>query len=284
MSKRMVAIALSLMLAFLACAAPAETGNPNEAYAGFWVDPEYGRATLSIRPLEGRGGEGEYWYDILLHWGASADEAAQWRMTARYNADANALVYESGEMSVLTFDEDGEREDVQWNDATGAFALADDGRLTWVDSNEEVAADFAFEAQPKITPGADELTGRYLDVIAGIEQGTAGGSLKLAARTCETIDYAYGNALWNADGKVLGDNLLSAWEALGADRQANFDENFIDVLNLADAAFDSYGDVAGQFEDAGVGERMAFLAASDEARQSWQMLTGHTLTMGNSDD
>lgn len=127
---------LMLLLA-LAVALPclAEAGDP---FIGRWQDPYYGRALLEIA-AEGEG------YAIRITWGNSFDSEGVWEMAAKREGDR--LVYTGGRMAIVTYSEGGAviDEDVQYDDAEGAFTLEADGRLSWIDSREDRSSEFALE-------------------------------------------------------------------------------------------------------------------------------------------
>lgn len=122
-----------------------------DPFVGQWQDPYYGRALLEIS----QAGDD---YAIEIRWGNSADSEAVWEMDA--TRDGDSLVYSNGKMSVLTYDEDGAcvAEDVQYDDAEGAFTLGEDGKLYWADSREERAPEFALE---RLESAAAPLSGGW---------------------------------------------------------------------------------------------------------------------------
>ena len=146
--KKLVLLFLALVFA-VPCLA--ETSDP---FVGQWQDPYYGRALLEINQAGGN-------YDISIHWGNSADSEGVWEMDA--TREGNSLVYTSGKMSIITYAEGGDvvYDDIQYEDAEGAFTLGDDGKLYWTDSREDRAQDFALERVEAVplsggwTPSAD---------------------------------------------------------------------------------------------------------------------------------
>lgn len=135
--KKWFALGMALLLMAASIAALAETAD--DPYCGRWQDPYYGRALLEITA----GDDG--CYDITITWGNSADSQSVWRMNAAL--EDGSLVYTDGVMAIETYGEGGALidEDVQWDDAEGAFTLSDDGKLLWRDSREERSGEFALE-------------------------------------------------------------------------------------------------------------------------------------------
>lgn len=138
--KRSIMLILALLFA-IPCLA--EGSDP---FVGQWRDPYYGRALLEIARSSDH-------YAISIHWGNSADSECVWEMEA--DRDGNSLVYSNGKMAVLTYGEGGTciGEDVQYDDAEGAFTLGNDGKLYWTDSREERAPEFALE---KLSPEGEQ--------------------------------------------------------------------------------------------------------------------------------
>ena len=138
-------------------------------------------------------------------------------------------------------------------------------------------------AEPFPAPTPDELTNDYFLVIAGIEQGTAGASLKQAEAVAQVASFAIGHSLYNTDIPALRENLLTAWEGLSDETRAAFDANFIPAVELVSACCDDFDANRGAFDDAGVAETMEMLVYDPLNRLAWDNLVANTLTMGNSD-
>ena len=278
--------AIITALALVALAVPAAVASapetPAERFCGCWQDPYYGRAMLAIlRSADAGAPEDGLWFDVSMRWGGSADSEAVWRMSARYDAAADALVYEGGVLTYVTYAGGGEvaSEEVRWDDAEGGYALSD-GKLLWADSREERAPEFAFEPVEKVAPGAEELRERYFEAVADWQPATAGSSLKLAGLCADLLGFADEYRMWDADIPALRENLRKAWTDLDEPAQRRFEGAFPEVAALMDAAFSDYSQVAGQFGDAGAGN-MARLADDAPARASWEALAAHTCAMGD---
>ena len=283
------AILFTTVVVLIAVAdAPAQIDNPTLAFAGRWADPVYDRASLRIlRPTIDDPNEGEYKYDIQLLWGDSWNSEGVWTMTATWDETAQKLVYTDGVMAIVTTDDEGKgSEEVQWNDAEGAFWFDAEGALCWQDSREERSAEFHMARVISEAPTAEAFAEKYFLPAANVEIGTAGASLKQAILAHDLVRFAYDNDLWNVDIDAMRDVMLTAWEGLDKDTQARFDANMFGgvVGEITNGIYWDYDNLAGQFEDAGVGEDVAFLNADPEACDSWAILFANTITMGNSED
>ncbi|MBQ5481324.1 MAG: hypothetical protein IIT67_07800 [Clostridia bacterium] len=135
------------------------------------------------------------------------------------------------------------------------------------------------------TPSTQDLVKGYFNVIGNVPKGTAGASLKLAEAAVAAFQFAQDFNIAGCDISALRDNMLNAWEkVLDEEERANFDENFMDVVNFMDAAQEDPASVAGQLEDAGVKAAFEKLSKQAGAWDNWDTLKSNTLTMGNSEE
>ena len=145
--------------------------------------------------------------------------------------------------------------------------------------------DAGFEAPaPAEAPSAQALTEGYFSVIAGLESGTAGASLKTAVAAADVCAFAEANALYNPDVEPLRANMLAAFEAMDEEGQAAFWTNFDAVRALLDDCLENYEGNRGVFEDAGVAEAMDEAMYDPLNRLAWENLRDHTLALGDSSD
>ena len=149
--------------------------------------------------------------------------------------------------------------------------------------DEEAYEEFGeYEApDPAEAPAADEFAAGYFRVIADLESGTAGASLKTAAAASEVCAFAEVYALYNPDVETMRANMLTAFESMDADEQALFWENFEAVRALLDDCLEDYEANRAVFEDAGVAEAMDEVMYDPLNRLAWENLRDHTLTLGN---
>ena len=131
-------------------------------------------------------------------------------------------------------------------------------------------------------PTAEQFVDGYFKVIGGVEQGTAGSSLKLAKAAEEAFAFAQKFAINSVDNKALRDNMLKGWESMSAEEQNAFDANFLNVVELLKDV--SANKIPAEFEDAGVADQLKELLQQKGAYANWDTLTANTLTMGNSEE
>ena len=95
--------------------------------AGSWDDEVSKRATMDVT----KNDDGSY--DILVHWGGSATEAAIWTIHGEYDPVSGMLAYEDGIYSVHTFDDNG-KETVSGEEKTKGAFMKEGDKLRWQDS------------------------------------------------------------------------------------------------------------------------------------------------------
>ena len=225
MKKRILSALLAVAM-LLTMVALAETPTqPAEEYIGTWVSD---RVTLSISREDDK-------LTASVFWANSAFEMVTWYYPElMYDEVADEYnTFENGTSEVITCDEEGKEvsTEVLFEDGAAAFRLRD-GVLTWVDykkapgENEcvlEPAVEIAVAAQP------DEFAERFFRVIAGVEQGTAGSSLKLCEAARDAALFAVDYEMWNPDVEAIRANMLEAWNSLTDEQRSAFDSNFMDV-------------------------------------------------------
>ena len=246
--------------------------SPEDAFQGTWACD---RATIIIESLD------DIIYCSVL-WSGSAWDVAEWVYEGcTYDAEADRLVTQAnGVKTNLTYGEDGEVEtsDQIYDDGEAVFSLDETGRLIWDDKKENAGEGMLFEKVLDFDEAipVDELTEGCFKVIAGVEQGTAGASLKLAEAVCEVGKFAGSYDLSEVDDDNLSVCVLMALVEFSDDEQAAFGQNFDSVSALLDACFEDWDANRAVFEDAGVDEDMDALVADDAARLSWEKLRDST--------
>ena len=248
-------------------------------FFGTWQDETSQRAMLTIAPSVAYGDAA-----VKIHWGSSAFEAAEWTMYAAFDEQTGSLNYSEGSMATVTAAEDGTlTADEQWSGSEGAFTFDEDGKLLWTDSKEERSAEMRFVRIPAAPLTEEEFTDEYFRVIGGYAAGTAGSSIAMAKAACDAMRFAENHDFLTQDVDAMREVMLRAWESLSQEEQTAFDENFMDVVSLLDAAMEENAELPGIFEDAGVRAQMQELVNSEYARGCWSVLCANTLTMGNSE-
>ena len=245
--------------------------GPEAAFEGVWGS---GRATLTIESLD----------DVIyctVFWGSSAWEVSRWEYAGCvYDAQNDCLVSNAdGVLTNLTYGEDGEiaSEEQVYDNGEAVFRIDDEGYLLWEDKVENAAEGMRFERTVEVVEAIPvaELAEGYIPVILGIEQGTAGASLKLAQAAREVAGFAADHDLSGADDANLTACVMIAVEALSGEELSLFAENFGEARGLLDACFEDWEANRPAFEDAGVAD-MESLAGDAAVRLNWEKLRDAT--------
>lgn len=282
MNKRTFALLISLFLIFTSVLSVCAQENVRvpEEFRGVWV---CGRASLDLIRKDGG-------YIGLIHWGSSYAEHTAWQYQLSYDPESNALVDPgTGVKSTTVFGDNGEEVSYteEYTDGSARFSINEAGKLIWEDSRENAGLDMEFEKVDLagLQPSPEELVENWFKTVGGYLDGTAGSSLAKAQAVYNAFDFAQSRRLWDADIPTLRADLLTAWESMSQEERDAFDSNFIDVLRMIDACAVDWDGSKAVFADAGVPvERMEYFLKDVEACASWEVLTSHTLTMGNSDE
>ncbi|MBE5807505.1 MAG: hypothetical protein E7317_04100 [Clostridiales bacterium] len=265
--------ALAIALGLLLCTASAEGGD----YLGRWAAEGY---ALTIE----RDPDADDAYVCTVTQPLTDDTAMRWTYAGcLYDEVSGGLSsFEVGTLAECTYDGEAYVEgDPVFTDGAAAFVFDEAGDVVWTDykgtpGENEVA--FA-----RAVPDAQAFVEGYFSVVGGIEQGTAGASLKLAGAAADVLDFAVANRLDAADVNALRANMLEGWEGMTDEERAAFDASFMDVVAALDACTDDWEAEKGAFEDADAAGRMEALLSDPASEAAWQALRDHTLTMGNSD-
>lgn len=251
-----------------------ESGVPREVrniLIGEWQDMTSQRAGMEITEWDEANGKD---FHAQIYWSGSYADRMVWDMDLEFDPASGELVYKGGRKAEVTYNEDGliENEDVKWEDAEGSFSMAEVGELRWSDSRQEDAGDFVFVRVYAYDVTAEEFSASLFKKLTGLEEGTAGASLKQAQTAEEILAFAADKQIWNLDAYARTAAITEAWNGLSNEEKALAKRNFDGVAGMIDKAFKDYESVRGTFEDAGVGEDMKALSVNIYARRSFNAL------------
>ena len=134
---------------------------------------------------------------------------------------------------------------------------------------------------PAQAPTAEAFAEDYFAALTGLEEGTAGASLKMAEAAARVCEFAVAHELYNPDVEPMRANMRTAFEAMDEDARNGFWQGFDAVRALLDDCLEDYDAHRGLFEDAGVVDTLDEVMYDPLNRLAWQNLRDHTLTMGN---
>ena len=238
---------------------------------GEWQDMTSQRAGMEITEWDEANGKD---FHAQIYWSGSYADRMVWNMDLEFDPASGELVYKGGRKAEVTYNEDGliENEDVKWEDAEGSFSMAEVGELRWSDSRQEDAGDFVFVRVYAYDVTAEEFSASLFQKLTGLEEGTAGASLKQAQTAEELLTFAADKQIWNLDAYARTAAITEAWNGLSDEEKALAKRNFDGVAGMIDKAFKDYESVRGTFEDAGVAEDMKALSVNVYARRSFNAL------------
>ncbi len=98
--------------------------------AGEYEDEMSQRAMMTITP------DGEDHYQVEITWGGSAYETAVWTFSGDFNWDSGLLSYKDCRKSIITTDDSGQKEKVEYKKGTGALMFYENG-FHWQDDKED---------------------------------------------------------------------------------------------------------------------------------------------------
>lgn len=111
---------------------PADASEPVRSLADFAGEYQSGRCGISIID------EGDNNAKIEVHWGSSATESTDWRMSGVFDPDTMRINYTDAVKTNSVFDENGTQTEAteEYNDGYGRIQFYGDGTLAWQDEKE----------------------------------------------------------------------------------------------------------------------------------------------------
>lgn len=240
----------------------------DDSLEGTWICD---RATIIIEDLD------DIIYCTVL-WGSSDSEVSEWYYEdCAYEIEGIRLITQAnGIRTNLTYDDEGEVTESEqiYDDGVAVFELNDDGLLTWEDRVENAGEGMQFERVDDYENAIpdDVISEGFVKVVLGMEQGTAGASLKQAQAACEVLQFIAEQDLTGMDVEDVSISVLMALVECSEEELAVFGENFPIVSTLIDSCFEDWEANRPVFDDAGVADTMEALIADETARQNWEML------------
>ncbi len=278
--KKMLILALALLIAMMPCfSALAEEDVSEQYFEGFWADPAFDRMELVILPSEvtwsdERMGEeaSVQKYVVIMSWPSSDSETTVYHIVGTLDETGRILSYEGGLLGEFISDENGEpdEEDTGLLDdsGTGAFTMREDGTLLWQDSALKETAEMVLRRETVPVPTPEEIREGYYRLLAGLEPGSAGASLKLAKAVAEVYRFCGGHPFWAMDTEAFAVNLLAAQEFLSEEEKAVFTQNRGALTEEAVRLLDETEELGSAYADAGVEELMDELRNDPSVRLS----------------
>ncbi len=109
----------------------------------FAGDYSNGRGIIHVEPT---GNNSAY---ISVKWAGSAFDYAEWNMSGEMQEDGSnfTIAYTDCVKKVITYSENGEEESqtTEYENGSGKMIISKDGKITWIDNQEDIAAEQTFE-------------------------------------------------------------------------------------------------------------------------------------------
>ncbi len=139
---------------------------------------------------------------------------------------------------------------------TGCFTVTDDGTLLWEDSCLVEAAEMTLTRLIPAAPSAEEIKEGYYRQAIGLEEGTAGASLKLAEAVGNVFEFCSLHSFWCMEYAPFVQALADAQNSLTAEEKAAFDLGREALALELTRLLEEDEETGSVYDDAGVGERL----------------------------
>ena len=277
--KKIIALLMTLALLLPALVSALADDAPEKGISGIWTDGNYDRMELTILSSETtwfdeRMGEesGAQKYVVYMKWPSSASEVSTYHIVGTLDETGKKLSYTGGMYADYTYDDDGNvnEEDTSLleDNGTGCFTLTDDGTLRWEDSYLAEAAEMKLERLIPDVPSAEEIKEGYYAPVIGLEEGTAGASLKLAQAADSVFRFCSAAAFWCMDRASVEKALTEVQNSLTAEEKAAFDRNRGALALELTRLLKEDEEAGSAYADAGVESRMTDLRNDPAVRLS----------------
>ena len=277
--KKLLSVLMVLVMALLtAIPAVAEEVLPEQDISCIWADLNYDKMLLKILPSEacwsdermGTEASGNR-YVVIMTWPETAFMVSLYQMIGTLDEAGKILTYEGGLLGEYAFDENGELNEENTglleDNGCGSFTLTEDGGLLWDDSYLKESKEMRLERQIADAPSAKDIQRNYYQKVIGLESGTAGAALKLAAAVCDVFQFCSVAPFWAMDAAYAA-NLQAAQEALTAEEKTAFDQKRGALTLEITRLLDEKEEPGGAYIDAGLEDEMIALRSDPDTRLS----------------
>ena len=279
MMKKSFSLMMALALVLLTMIPVLAEDDPEKDISGIWTDENFDRMELTIVPSEitwfdERMGEedGVQKYVVFMNWPSSESEVSTYHIVGSLDETGKKLNYTGGMFADYVYDDDGnvdEEETVLLEDnGTGCFTVTENGTLLWEDSYLAEAAEMTLTRLIPSAPSSEEIKAGYYQQVIGLEEGTAGASLKLAQAVESVYWFCSICHFWCMDHDPFEKALVDAQNSLTAEEKAAFDRNRGALTLEITRLLDENEEMGSIYEDAGVEAHMIDLRNDPAVRLS----------------
>ena len=149
-----ILLAAGMVLSLAACAQKEEAAVTEDTQTASETDTQnpamnFAGTYAAVRPFITVACKGKDEVEIEVHWGSSASQSAEWKMSGKFDPETLTVTYNDCTKKELEFNEDGEveKETVVYTNGKGTitFKEGEKSSLTWQDDQENAAEDLVFE-------------------------------------------------------------------------------------------------------------------------------------------
>ena len=277
--KKCFSLLTALVLVLLAAIPVLADDAPAKGFSGRWADENYDRMELIIVPSEAtwfdeRMGEDvdAQKYVVYMSWPSSDSEISTYHIVGVLDETGMKLNYTGGMFADYAYAEDGSLNEEDTclleDDGTGCFTLTEDGTLLWEDSYLAEAKEMKLSRLSPAVPSSEEIKAGFYQVVIGLEEGTAGASLKQAQAVESVFRFCGIGDYWCMDQEAFEKALADVQGSLTAEEKAVYDQNRGALIQEINRLLDENEELGSVYEDAGVEEQMIELRNDPSVRLS----------------
>ena len=276
---KIISLLAALALLLLTLTPALADDAPEKDISGIWSDENFDRMELIIVPSEvtwadERMGEesGVQKYVVYMSWPSSDSEVSTYHIVATLDETGKKLTYTGGMFADYVYDDAGNVDEEETalleDNGTGSFTLTENGTLRWEDSYLAEAAEMTLSRLTPSAPSAEEIKEGYYQQVIGLEEGSAGASLKLAQAVDNVFRFCFVCNFWCQDYEPFASALVAAQSSLTEEEKAAFDQNRGALTLELTRLLDENEELGSAYADAGVETQMIELRNDPAVRLS----------------
>ncbi len=277
--KKTISLLMALALVLLSMIPVLADDASEKDISGIWTDENNDKMELTIVPSQNawfdeRMGEdaGAQKYVVIMNWPSSEGELSKYHIIGSLDETGKKLNYTGGMFAEYVFDDNGNVDEEETglleDNGTGCFTIMENGTLLWEDSYLKEASEMELSRLNPTVPSAEEIKDRYYQQVIGLEEGTAGTSLKLAQAAESVFQFCSISNFWVMENEAFEKALADVQNSLTAEEKAAFDLNRKALNQEMARLLNENEEMGSAYEDAGVEEKMIDLRNDPAVRLS----------------
>ena len=277
--KKTISLLMALALVLLSMIPVLADDASEKDISGIWTDENNDKMELTIVPSQNawfdeRMGEdaGAQKYVVIMNWPSSEGELSKYHIIGSLDETGKKLNYTGGMFAEYVFDDNGNVDEDETglleDNGTGCITIMENGTLLWEDSYLKEASEMELSRLNPTVPSAEEIKDRYYQQVIGLEEGTAGTSLKLAQAAESVFQFCSISNFWVMENEAFEKALADVQNSLTAEEKAAFDLNRKALNQEMARLLNENEEMGSAYEDAGVEEKMIDLRNDPAVRLS----------------